>query len=55
MDLIENYLFTSDKRFGFKPKLSCAHALYAVRQVIDHLVLNDTPVNLCLVDVSKTF
>ena len=35
--------------------MSCAHAVYTVRYVIDHFVKNDTTVNICCLDVSKAF
>ena len=43
----KDYLATSDYQFGFKKNISCAHAIYSVRYVIDHFVKNDTTVNIC--------
>ena len=46
---------SSERQFGFKSMLSCAHAIYAVRKVTDYFVQNDSTVNLCCLDISKAF
>ena len=46
---------SSERQFGFKSKLSCAHAIYAVRKVTEYFVSNDSTVNLCCLDISKAF
>ena len=46
---------TSDHQFGFKKNLSCSHAIYCVRNVVDHYVANGSTVNICTVDLSKAF
>jgi len=38
LDLFSNYLTTSDMQFGFKSKVSCNHAIYAVRKTIDFFI-----------------
>ena len=50
-----NFLMTSDNQFGFKKSLSCSHAIYSVRQVVDHFTLSRSTVNLCAIDVRKAF
>lgn len=50
-----DYFTTSDHQFGFKEKLSCSHAIYCVRNVIDHYVSRGSTVNICTVDLSKAF
>jgi hypothetical protein len=55
MELLNDYLYTDDHQFGFKPNVECSHALYTVRHVVDYFVRNDSTINLCLVDVSKAF
>ena len=50
-----NYFETSDYQFGFKKKLSCSHAIYCVRNVIDHYVSHGSTVNACTLDLSKAF
>ena len=55
IDILYNFLHTSDNQFGFKKKLSYTHASFTMRQFIEHYVNNDSTVNVCLVDVSKAF
>jgi len=50
-----DYFSTSDHQFGFKKKLSCCHAIYCVRNVVDRYVNNGSTVNICTVDLSKAF
>ena len=39
----------------FKKQLSCRHAIYCVRNVIEHYVNNGSTVNVCSLDLSKAF
>jgi exonuclease III len=55
LDRYKKYLVTSDNQFGFKKKLSCAHAIYSVRSVVDHYVAGGSTVNICAIDLSKAF
>jgi len=50
-----DYFTTSDYQFGFKKNLSCSHAIYCVRNVVDRYVNNGSTVNICTVDLSKAF
>ena len=50
-----DYFTTSDHQFGFKKNLSCSHAIYCVRNVVDRYVNNGSTVNICTVDLSKDF
>lgn len=50
-----NYFSTSDYQFGFKKHLSCNHAIYCVKNVIEHYTRNGTTVNMCSIDLSKAF
>ena len=47
LELYQEYLHSSDRQFGFKKKIGCAHAIFTVRTVIDHYVANDSTVNMC--------
>jgi len=38
-------------QFGFKKQLSCLHAIYFVRNVIEHYVNNGCTVNVCSLDL----
>ena len=46
---------TFEYQFGFKKQLSCRHAIYCVRNVIEHYVNNGSTVNVCSPDLSKAF
>ena len=50
-----SYFETSDLRFGFKKKLSCSHAIYSIRNIVDHYITGQATVSLCFVDLSKAF
>jgi hypothetical protein len=46
---------TADNQFGFKKGLSCSHAVFSVRTIIDRFVNGGSTVNLCAIDLSKAF
>ena len=54
-DRFARYFTTSDHQFGFKKNLSCQHAIYCVRNVVDSFVSNQSTVNICALDLSKAF
>jgi len=39
----------------FKKKLSCSHAIYSIRNIVDHGIRRQSTVSLCFVDLSKAF
>lgn len=51
----KQFLTTSDNQFGFKKGVSCSHAIYSVRSVIDYYVESGSTVNVCVLDVKKAF
>ena len=51
----EKYFFTSDNQYGFKYGLSCSHAIYAVKSVVNLYTSSGSTVNLCALDVKKAF
>ena len=55
LDRFSVYLRTSDHQFGFKKNLSCRHAIYCVRNVIEKFVKNGSTVSVCTLDLSKAF
>lgn len=55
LDRFDDYFETSDCQFGFKKKLSCRHAIFSVRNVIEHYVSCGSTVNVCALDLSKAF
>ena len=48
-------LQTSDHQFGFKPGHSTDMAIYAVKEIVDYFVRNNSPVFLCFLDAKKAF
>lgn len=55
IDRFSRFFETSEHQFGFKKHLSCRHAIYCVRNIVDYYVSNGTTVNMCLIDLSKAF
>ena len=49
------FLTTSDNQFGFKKSLGCSHAIYCVRNIVNHYVSHSSTVNLCALDITKAF
>ena len=52
---IQSFLSSSDSQFGFKPGLSCSHAIYSIRKVVDHYINGGSTVNTCIIYLSKSF
>ena len=52
---IQSFLSSFDSPFGFKPGLSCSHAIYSVRKVVDHYINGSSTVNMCTIDLSQAF
>jgi len=48
-------LAVSPLQFGFQKKLSCSHAIYSLRTVVDYYVSGLSTVNVALLDLSKAF
>lgn len=55
LNKFENFFGTSDHQFGFKKHLSCKHAIYCVRNTIEHYITNGSTVNVCALDLEKAF
>ena len=55
LDRYKQYFVTSNNQFGFKKGLSCSHAIYSVKCVVDHYSQLGSTVNLCLLDLKKAF
>jgi len=50
------HLFTvSPLQFGFQKKLSCSHAIYALRSITDYYTAGSSTVNVALLDMSSAF
>ena len=55
LDRYHDFLSTIDNQFGFKRGLSCSHATFTLRTVVDHYVNYGSTVNVCSLDLSKAF
>ena len=50
------YFFpNSDHQFGFKPKTSTSHAIFSLKQSVNHFTSNGSGVYLAFLDCSKAF
>jgi hypothetical protein len=50
------HLFTvSPLQFGFKKRLSCSHAIYALRSITDYYTTGSSTVNVAFLDMSSAF
>ena len=50
-----DYLFSNPAQFGFKKQLGCRHAIYCVKEIVDHFTRAGSTVNICTIDISKAF
>jgi len=55
MNDLESYLQSDELQLGFKRKSSCAHAVFALRSVVDHYCKSGSTVTVCTLDISKAF
>jgi len=55
IDRFGDYFVTSDNQFGFKKQLSCSHAIYTLRCVVDAYDNSGSTVNTRALDLSKAF
>jgi len=55
LDRFAHLFITSDNQLGFKKNLSCMHAIYTVRSVVNYYTQNGSTVNVCSLDLSKAF
>jgi len=44
---------SENNQFGFKKGVSCSHAIYTVRNIVDRWVSQGFTANLCAIDLSK--
>jgi len=55
LDRYDCYFSSNDNLFGFKKGIGCSQAVYTVRNIITRFVDGGSTVNLCALDLSKTF
>jgi len=56
--LLEKFQFVlafGVNQFGFKKGVGCTHAIYACCDIVDHFVQSGNTINMCALDLSKTF
>lgn len=51
----KSFFVTSDNQFGFKKGLSCSHAIFSVKCVVNHYSNLGSTINLCFLDLKKAF
>ena len=49
-DRFSSLLATKHNQFGFKKGLSCTHAIYSIRSIIDEYMAGGSTVNVCALD-----
>jgi len=55
VERFSDYLVCSDNQFGFKKGLSCNHAVYSTRRIVESIIKGGNTANLCSIDLSKAF
>ena len=55
LDKFQSLLTTEENQFGFKKGISCSHAIYTVREIVDRNLLAGCTMNICAIDLSKAF
>ena len=55
MHTCNDYLYTSDMQFGFKPQYSTTMCSLVYHEIINHYMSNNSNVYSCLLDASKAF
>ena len=55
LERYQRFFETPDNQFGFKKGISCSHAIYLVKSVVDHYVSQGSTVSLCALDLHKAF
>lgn len=53
--LFGKHLESSERQFGFKPKVGCSHAVFSINKVVNFFTKNESTVNICCLDISKAF
>ena len=52
---IEHLLYVSENQFAFRKNLSTELCVYVLKQIIQDYVINNTPVFICFLDITKAF
>ena len=55
VELVQEFLITSDLQFGFEKKLGCSQAINTMQSVINYYTARGSTVNVCVLDIVKAF
>jgi len=55
MEKYYEYFPTNDLQFGFKEKIGCSHAIFALRQCAEYFVSRGSPIFMAALDAKKAF
>ena len=55
MEKYSSYFSNNDLQFGFKEKLGCSHAIFALRQCVEYFVSRGSSVFMAAPDATKAF
>ena len=55
VDRFSNLWSPSENQFGFQKGLSCSHAVFSTRKIVDSFIRGGNTANLCSLDLSKAF
>ena len=53
--IYRDFLYSSERQFGFKKNSGCAHAIFTVCKIVDYYIDRDSTVNICCLDIAKAF
>jgi len=55
IDRFEEFLGAADNQFGFRKGLSCSHAVYSSRCIVDSILKTGNTAKICSTDLSSAF
>ena len=55
VDRFSNLLSPSENQFGFQKGLSCSHAVFSARKIVDSFIRCGNTAHFCSIDLSKAF
>jgi len=53
LEQYHSFQYSSDNQYVFEKGVSCNHAIFAVRNIVDSFVSKCSTVNLCAIDIAK--
>ena len=55
LEKYQSVIASGVNQFGFEKGVGCTQAIYACRNIVDHFVQSGSTINMCALDLSKTF